>query len=197
MIYRPIDTKDFELGMNIGWYSDLPEYNRAIDMFQLYPDLFVGCYDNDKLIGICYGWPEYIHRYDKLEMNLVIISMVPEYRRKGLGKVLIKSWEDQVKKRGHWMIGLGSGADMFYVKTGYTPIEHYFKMHKCQLSQCDKSVLAKASFVRYSEDPMVVLYFKTDGTYRADFFKELHSKLDQANGLHRIISSGTIFNKQL
>jgi GNAT superfamily N-acetyltransferase len=197
MQYRPIDPKDFELGMNIGWYSELSEYNRAVDMFQLYPDLFVGCYDNDRLIGICYGWPEYIHRSDTLYMTLVIISMAPEYRRKGLGKLLIKTWEEQVKKRGPWLIGLGAGPALFYVKMGYTPIEYYFKMHKCQFAQCDKNVLAKASFIRHSEDPIVVLYFKTGGTYQDNAVKELLSKLNGTNGLHTIISSGTIFTKQV
>jgi GNAT superfamily N-acetyltransferase len=190
MLCRPIDPKDFEHAMNNGWYSHLSEYNRAIHMHQSYPDLFVGCYNDDSLIGICYGWPEYVHRYDRMEMQLVIISMIPEYRRKGLGSILIKAWESHVRKRGNWLIGLGSSADMFYVENGYIPIEYCIKVHKSQLSGCDKNTLANASFVIHSEDPIIVLYFKTDGTYKRDVLEELRSKLNAS-------STCTIFNKQL
>ncbi len=190
MDYRIINSKDFDLGMNIGWYSHISEYNKATDMYKLYPNLFIGCYNDDCLIGICcYGWSDYVHRWNKFTMGLCIISMIPEYRNKGLGSILLKTWENQVKSKGSWLIVLGSAANMFYVKNGYQAIEYCSKIHKGQLPPNYKDH-PDISYIRHSEDPLAVIYVKTGGTYNADILKGLCTKFNAQD-------FPTIFTKQL
>jgi len=189
MIFRPIDSKDFDQGMSIGGYSSLSEYNKAKEMFQYHPDLFVGCYKDDRLIGICYGWPEYIHRWNKLSIQLSIISMIPTLRKKGYGTQLMHFWENQVKKRGNCLISLGSGADGFYLKNNYIPLEYCFKTYKWEIPK-NYTTLAPLSHVKYSEDPLIVMYINSNRQYNYEYINEMKGILHATDGC-------TIFIKEV
>jgi len=80
------------------------------------------------------------------------------------------------------------------LNAGYTPVEYYFRIHKCQIPECDKATVDKAYYISRSSDPTFSLYFKTNGNYQSDVFNDLRSKL---NGIHGIQDAGITFRKQL
>jgi GNAT superfamily N-acetyltransferase len=105
--------------------------------FQWYrenPDLFVGVFEKDSLIGICYGmdW--------KRQSGYVLlqgIATVHSYWRSGAGSLLVRFFEQQVEKREKQRITLGSAADMktenFYLKNGYAPVSLCAKLKNTDL----------------------------------------------------------------
>jgi len=85
-------------------------------------DLFVGIFANSALVGICYGM-----NWDEKPGCVVLkgIATLQSHWRSGAGSLLIKFFEQQVKKRDKQRITLGSAADLktenFYLKNGYAP----------------------------------------------------------------------------
>jgi len=91
-----------------------------------YPELFIGCYKNAKLIGICVGRPK------GKTIILTSIAINKKYEKKGLGKKLLKFFEKQVKKSGKNKISLGAANAPtnvvgFYAKSGYKVVKPYKK----------------------------------------------------------------------
>ena len=82
------------------------------------PELFVGAYDNNKLIGIIFG---YIKRDNVLLGEMAIDE---NYRGIGLGSKLLDFFEKQAIRTGKNKITLGAldNAEKFYMKRGYKPI---------------------------------------------------------------------------
>lgn len=80
--------------------------------------LFIGAYDNNKLVGIAFG---YIKR-NKILLGEMAID--ENYRGAGLGTKLLDFFEKQVIRVGKNKIILGvrESAEKFYMKRGYKPI---------------------------------------------------------------------------
>ncbi len=190
MIYRPIDPTDFDLAMNIGWYSQPRVYHNARDMFTFHPDLFMGCYDDGQLIGIAYGWPRYIHRWGQLCAYLSIISMDKDHRRLGYGTPLLTAWEDAARTGGFDTIHLGAGPDAFYLTNGYTPIEHTVRIHKSTLPDDPHHTIDDLMYISCGDDPMLDLCIKPNGRTR-------QQTVDQMSKLFEVCDSGTAFKKEL
>ena len=97
-------------------------------------DLFVGIFDDNVLIGICYGmnWrrqPGYV--------VLEGIATRVQYWRSGAGSQLIQCFEEQVRRRGQLGITVGVAADLktenFYLKNGYQPTRLCVKVPRLDL----------------------------------------------------------------
>ena len=185
---QPLLENDLDKAFAIGGAEDY-NYTEYLELYQKYADLYVGSYHAGKLVGVCYGWPFYQVRSDQPEMMLNIIAITPAYQRQGYGTQLIRYWEQQVAKRGHWLISLGSGADMFYVKMDYFTIEYAIKVDKALLNPNFRNMGYAISYVRYREDPTLVLYVQADeGKYEP----ELKQALMETFAAHDVV---TIFGK--
>ena len=64
------------------------------------PDLFLGAFEGDTLIGVCVGTDD----GRKGWLNRLAIHL--GHRRKGVAKLLVKATEEALKKRGRQIIGI-------------------------------------------------------------------------------------------
>jgi len=83
------------------------------------PELFVACYDDNRIIGICIG---------KIRKNKIILSSIAvhiKFQKQGIGKKLLKYFESKCKKIGKTIISVGSAKNVvkFYTKAGYKPVQ--------------------------------------------------------------------------
>ncbi len=108
-------------------------------MYEKYPDLFAGCFMEDILIGICYGYPFAEQRPGEIDKMLLRgIAVRFDYQKSGLGSKLLGYFEDQVRKRGRWTISVGSAGgyvDWFYLKNKYVPIKYCIKRKRGSVSE--------------------------------------------------------------
>lgn len=91
------------------------------------PNLFVACYDKQRLIGLCWG-----SKRPKHEIILRGIAVEARYQKKRIGKNLLKYFEKQVKNIAGWKITVGAANGPtnvvgFYAKSGYKIIKPYKK----------------------------------------------------------------------
>ena len=155
------------------------------EFFQWYeenPDLFVGSFDDDALIGIAYGmtWrrqPGYV--------VLEGIATRVQYWRSGAGSQLIQFFEEQVRRRGQQGITVGVAADLktenFYLKNGYQPTHLCAKIPR-QALPVTYTQLGYDFCESREEGEDVVLYVAT--TVRD---KQLQANLKADLGAHEVI----------
>lgn len=106
----------------------------TMHFYSLYPNLFIGCYLEDKLIGACYGYPFY-HEVPQEKDKVILkhISILPEHRRQGYATKLLKAFEEQAKKISFYHLTFGSAdeiSDNFYLKNGYCPTKYMIRGKK-------------------------------------------------------------------
>jgi GNAT superfamily N-acetyltransferase len=145
-------------------------------------DLFVGIFDQGKLIGICYGmdWPR--------QPGYVVLEGIAtqyDYWRSGVGGQLIQFFEEQVRQRGRQVVTLGSAADLktenFYLKNGYQPVRLCAKVRRQALPPHYQQ-LGYIFCESRDEGEEVVLYVAT--TVRD---KQMQAKLKDALGAQEVI----------
>lgn len=89
-----------------SWYEDAPQ-------------LFVGAYEDDELVGYCLGL-----RRSEERVELHGIGVQPAYRREGIGTRLVEAFESRVARSDADRISVGSAGgyvDRFYRGNGYRP----------------------------------------------------------------------------
>lgn len=87
--------------------------------YREHPELLVGAYDDDQLVGHCLGIPR-----SEGEVELNGIAVDQPYQRRGMGTKLLSAFEDRVSSRGFQRVSLGSAGgyvDEFYIENGYSP----------------------------------------------------------------------------
>ncbi len=132
MHYRTMESHELEAALEAAGEPVTPKYTA---MREQYPDLFLVACDGERIVGICCGYPTRDEDTGEEEMRLDVIAFYPvKYQRKGYGTVLLQRWEDRVRARGDWIIGLGSGADGFYLKRGYTACEYAVRVPRDKLA---------------------------------------------------------------
>jgi len=163
MEYRVITEKYFEEAflINKEYLSASKEAFRK--WYTEYPNLFVGAFDDEKLIGICYGFDS----KDKDYVLLEGIATIFDYWRKGIGSDLLKKFEQQVKKREKKFITLGCASDekteKFYLKNDYKPTMYLARIKKKDLPASYESLTKGYDFIeKKDEDDSVKLYFKAE-----------------------------------
>lgn len=155
------------------------------DFFRWYeetPDLFVGVFDRESLLGICYGmdWdrePEYV--------VLEGIATKHSHWRRGAGSLLIHFFHEQVRKRGKKRITVGVAAGLntesFYLKNGYVPTRLCAKLSEEDLPG-DYETLGYDFCEIRSTDDEVVLYVETNVRD-----KQLQARLENDLGANGVI----------
>ena len=98
--------------------------------------VFISAVENDKLIGFCEGVLNYeIIENQKPVLTIWNVRVLPEYRKKGVGRKLMELAENFAKENS--AIGIFLGADFenemargFYKKLGFKENYSYFKLIK-------------------------------------------------------------------
>ncbi len=67
---------------------------------KLDPDMFLGCFVKGELAGLVIG------SYDQRKGWINRLAVVPEHRRKGIAKALVKKIEEILKKKGFRIIAI-------------------------------------------------------------------------------------------
>lgn len=182
MITRHLHPAELETAFAIN-----EEYLSASrdEFFQWYaenPDLFVGIFDDNALIGICYGmtW--------RRQPNYVVLEGIATrepYWRSGAGSQLIQFFEEQVRQRGKQGITVGVAADLktenFYLKNGYQPTRLCAKVPRQALPSTYTELGYEFCETR-EEGEAVVLYV---ATIMRD--KQLQTKLQADLGADEVI----------
>ncbi|MDH5688929.1 MAG: GNAT family N-acetyltransferase [Candidatus Bathyarchaeota archaeon] len=94
--------------------GDSAQWGRMAEKRRLYPSLFVGCFDNRKLVGAVVGWPE-----PKI-LAVHGIAVLEDYRRKGIGTALLESFDNAAEREGfdNFVLGAQWEAVPFYTSYG-------------------------------------------------------------------------------
>lgn len=113
-----LDLGDF-LNLHNTYVNRAESIEAFRDRYREHPDLFLGAYDDDELVGHCLGRP----RSDRT-VELEGIAVERSHQRRGIGTELLESFEDRVSALGFQRVTLGSAGgyvDEFYVENGYAP----------------------------------------------------------------------------
>lgn len=139
----PIPETQFQTAFQIKMeYLDDEPFEIFHPRYRTYPDLFVGCFQDQTLIGVCYGWPfsdDFPEETGKILLKG--ITIIHPFSGKGYGSQLLGCFEEQVRKRGRWTITLGSAegyVEHFYLKNGYQPVEYLIRVPKDALALDDQ-----------------------------------------------------------
>jgi ribosomal-protein-alanine N-acetyltransferase len=120
--FKTISDKDLDevIKLHREYVDENIKSEEIKKIYEKYPDLFVGCYLDGKLVGICI--PDILRG----ELYLKSIAVKHEYWRKGIGSKLLSLFEERLKRRGIKRISVGSApinwVERFYLKHGYKPI---------------------------------------------------------------------------
>ncbi|MGN0164914.1 MAG: GNAT family N-acetyltransferase [Lachnospiraceae bacterium] len=77
--------------------------------------------------GIAFGWARQLDVPEDCSFTLDGIAVKEQYRRRGLGSLLLKKFESCASGYGFNRIGVGSAegcAEEFYIRNGYAPKEY-------------------------------------------------------------------------
>lgn len=97
--------------------------------FKKYPDLFIGCFKDGKIIGEASGSP-----FDITHIGLHSILVEERYQKEGLGLKLIRLFEKKaVKYKSRITVASGKKSDGFYLKAKYRPTEILLQVKKQEL----------------------------------------------------------------
>jgi predicted N-acetyltransferase YhbS len=109
-------------------YLDQESFDEFVMRIEANPDLYILVFDEDELVGVCYGDPS---NKDESTLNLQGIAVNLDknkgYARKGIGTLLIREFEKIAKGKGYSNISVGCADDLkvesFYLKSGFSPCE--------------------------------------------------------------------------
>src|SRR5215471_18626342 len=135
MIIRYADTTDFQWLKNHDKY--IPE--KILESKIQNKEIYI-VEENGKIIG----WLRYNLFWDSVPF-LNMIYFLKEYRNKGIGKKLVKYWEEEMKDKGYNNVLTSTQsneeAQHFYRKIGYTEIGGF----------------------KYLEEPFEIIFYKNIG----------------------------------
>jgi len=95
-------------------------------MHERYPEAYGGYFADDRLVGICYGWPRSEQVTDDDSFTLDGIAIAEPYNGHGRGGRLLAFFEDAAGTLGYDRVSVGSAGgyvERFYLKNGFRPIE--------------------------------------------------------------------------
>lgn len=130
MIYRKYKSKDISairdiLENDLGYDCELDKLTKRVEEMIKRGNyqIFVAC-DGDKVVGIV-GCVTYLaFELENEGMKIIALAVSKEYRRKGIGIMLLKTAEDWAKNNNIEVVLLNSGlpradAHAFYESQGY------------------------------------------------------------------------------
>ncbi len=129
------------------------------DLYTKFPKLFVGCYSENHLIGIC------IPGSFNEEIYLKGIAIEKDYWRKGLGSKLLSFFEQQLRDLNIKEISVPSAdiswVENFYLKNNYKPSQLLVKVKTNKLPKGYKNKGFKI-FNERREKEYKVFYIRTN-----------------------------------
>ena len=113
---------------DLDWIKSLVDKHRKEFSFVNRSILLKGI-ENDEILCIPnQGFLHFHHRLDG-KSTLYHLCVLPKERRKGLGKLLVSTWENNARKHGATILQLkcpeNLDANQFYEKIGFTQIDIY------------------------------------------------------------------------
>jgi len=120
--FKTIPDKDLDevIKLHREYVDENVKSEEIMRAYEKYSDLFVGCYHDGKLVGICI--PDVLRG----ELYLKSMAVKHEYWRKGIGSKLLGLFEERLRGRGIKRISVGSApitwVERFYLKNGYKPV---------------------------------------------------------------------------
>lgn len=107
-------------------YLDDSDYGGWKQRREAFPDLFLAARVQDRVVGICYGWPAVA---EGLPDSIVLqgIAVADAWSSRGIGSQLLSAFELAALERGAASVSLGSAGgyvDRFYSKNGYEPTDY-------------------------------------------------------------------------
>ncbi len=94
-------------------------FDEVTSLYSIILGLFVGCYENGEMIGMC------MPGLTNGELFIKAIAVKQQYWRKGIGSRLLELFEENARKLGKSRITVGSAdiewVERFYMKNGFRP----------------------------------------------------------------------------
>jgi GNAT superfamily N-acetyltransferase len=160
---QPLQNSDFDeivtAFQQIGWDKPKSLFQQYFDEAQHGIRHVLIARDNKQFCGyVTLKWiSDYAAFANQQVPEIVDLNVLPAFRRKGTGTMLVQACEQMAKERGATEIGLGVGlladygsAQRLYVRLGFMPDGHglHYKAHAVQYAES------------VSADDDLVLYFK-------------------------------------
>lgn len=129
IIYKLLKKVDPEelviLYRSAGWWSEKNDNIEFLDELVNNSFLFLAAYDGSKLIGMGRSISDGIS-----DAYIQDVTVLPEYRRKGIGGEIIRNLVSNLKERGiHWIGLIGEpGTQHFYEELGFERMIDYVPM---------------------------------------------------------------------
>lgn len=128
MMIRVLTKKELHRAKSLAQEYLGADLGRFSVMFEAYPELFIGCFISEELIGVAYGYPYFTVRPKEAHKVLLQgLAIRWDYARAGRGSKLLQFFEDQVVKLGFSVVTLGSAegyVERFYLKNNYEPVSY-------------------------------------------------------------------------
>lgn len=135
MNIRPMMTKDFErlnalFGPNTEFKRDRSQWEQYVNDSENNTRVVLVAEENDTVVG--FGTLRFDSQYPPFQKanipEINDLNVTTSSRGKGIGRALVEQLENEARKRGHNIIGIGVGlyssygsAQRLYVKMGYIP----------------------------------------------------------------------------
>ena len=126
--------------------------------FNRHPNLFVGCFDKRKLMGVIFGYVK------KTAVLLGEFAVSSKCRKRKIGTKLLYFFEKEAKKLRKKKICLGSReeAEKFYLKKGYSPFL-FVQIRKKDIPRNFSEIKNKYNIIKqtnYTDGPRLVIKVK-------------------------------------
>jgi len=128
--YRIIKEADNEqlvkLYRTAGWWSEKNDNIDFLSDLVRNSFLFIGAYDGEDLIGMGRSLSDGVS-----DAYIQDVTVLPEYRKRGIGGEIIKTIVKNLHARGIKWIGLigEPGTQHFYEELGFSKMVDYIPMH--------------------------------------------------------------------
>jgi GNAT superfamily N-acetyltransferase len=131
-------------------YLDIESSAIFFKNFRAFPDLYLGAFEGQKLVGIAYAGL----RNGGIYLRGICVDLGGGYQRLGIGSLLLKAFEKAVACRGQKKLSVGSAPDpnveKFYMKNGYAPIEIVVKREEREFLRKKVSGYAEGKWLNES-----------------------------------------------
>jgi GNAT superfamily N-acetyltransferase len=173
LFIRTIRSEDYPSAFAFqNEYLDRESYTDFIQRVEQNPDLYLAAFDEDELIGVCFGHPsKKIVAAITLQGIAVSLDVKKDYARKGIGSGLLKAFEAAVKVKGYPRIDLGAADDpkveSFYLKNEYEPYElvvydwNYHERERVPVNGYEAGLILKKELrAKYNPKEVIFIFHK-------------------------------------
>jgi GNAT superfamily N-acetyltransferase len=136
-------------------YLDRESFEDFQTKAQRFHDLYMGAFDQDKLLGIVYGHIGGKEGYPVLQG--ICVDLDRGIAGQGIGTKLLKAFENAIQEKGYANVTVGSTNDFkverFYMKNGWYPIQLVIKVRGKDVPEDYQQILAVEASGAYISEP--------------------------------------------